>query len=81
MGGEGTPGLGPPEDEELLGRVSRDLALCMPEACAPLALPAAFPSLLATTCYSLTGNQTLKTERYRDTHVDRQTGKDAQMQR
>ncbi len=30
MGGEATPGLGPPEEELVLGRVSNDLALCIP---------------------------------------------------
>ena len=30
MGGEATPGLGPPEEELVLGRVSNDLALCRP---------------------------------------------------
>lgn len=50
MGGEATPGLGAPEDEELLGRVSRDFALCMPEPCAALLLPASSYSLFAMTC-------------------------------
>lgn len=39
MGGEATPGLGAPEDEELLGRVSSDRALCMPGASAEPLLP------------------------------------------
>lgn len=30
MGGDATPGLGPPEEELVLGRVSSDLALCIP---------------------------------------------------
>lgn len=30
MGGEATPGLGPPDDELVLGRVSKDRALCIP---------------------------------------------------
>lgn len=50
MGGEATPGLGPPEDEELLGRVSRDLARCMPEAATPLPLPA---PILSTVCITI----------------------------
>ena len=42
MGGEATPGLGPREDEELLGRVSSERDLCMPAACVELLLPAPF---------------------------------------
>lgn len=49
MGGEATPGLGVPEDEELLGRVSRDRALCMPEACMEVLLPAPLGSTLNNT--------------------------------
>ena len=30
MGDEATPGLGAPEEELVLGRVSNDLALCIP---------------------------------------------------
>ena len=30
MWDEATPGLGPPEEELVLGRVSNDLALCIP---------------------------------------------------
>lgn len=50
MGGEATPGLGAPEDEELLGRVSRDLARCMPAAATPLPLPA---PILSTVCIAI----------------------------
>ena len=46
MGGEATPGLGTPKDEELLGRMSSDLALCRPDACAELLLPAALTPLV-----------------------------------
>ena len=35
MGGEATPGLGPPEEELVLGRVSNDLALCIPPVLKP----------------------------------------------
>ena len=51
MGGEATPGLGAPEEEELLGRVSRDLARCRPEAAALLPLPApTMPTVCINTC-------------------------------
>ena len=67
MGGEATPGLGAPEEEELLGRVSRDLALCMPEPCAELLLPAPFASLFAPTCPMLAA---LRHQRQADTCTD-----------
>lgn len=63
MGGEATPGLGPPDDEELLGRVSSDRALCMPEACAELLLPAPCNSIAPKNTYMAI-----------DTDMDRQTG-------
>lgn len=48
MGGEATPGLGAPEEELVLGRVSSDLALCIPPEPTPgLPLLALLPSGVA----------------------------------